>query len=59
VNTIWELRRKAERELGQAFDVRRFHEAIIGSGPMPMSVLTKHVDWWIAQEKARAHEAGL
>jgi uncharacterized protein (DUF885 family) len=54
-NTIWELRRKSERELGPAFDVRRFHEAVIGSGPMPMSVLVEHVDWWIAQEKARAH----
>jgi len=50
---IWELRRKAERELGKAFDIRRFHEAVIGSGAMPMSVLAKHVDWWIAREKAR------
>jgi uncharacterized protein (DUF885 family) len=34
-------------------DVRRFHEAVIGSGAMPMSVLVKHVDWWVAQEKQR------
>lgn len=50
---IWELRRKAERELGRKFDIRRFHEAVIGSGPMPLSVLEKHVDWWIGEEKKR------
>lgn len=50
---IWELRRKAERELGGKFDVRRFHEAVIGSGAMPLSVLEKHVDWWIGEEKKR------
>jgi uncharacterized protein (DUF885 family) len=52
-NKIWELRRKAERELGPRFDVRRFHEAVIGSGAMPLSVLEKHVDWWIGEEKKR------
>jgi uncharacterized protein (DUF885 family) len=50
---IWELRRKAERELGQRFDVRRFHEAVVGSGAMPLSVLERHVDWWIGEEKKR------
>lgn len=50
---IWELRRKAERELGKRFDIRRFHEAVIGSGAMPLSVLEKHVDWWIGEEKKR------
>jgi uncharacterized protein (DUF885 family) len=50
---IWDLRRKAERELGAKFDVRRFHDAVLGSGAMPMTVLRKHVDWWIDQEKKR------
>jgi uncharacterized protein (DUF885 family) len=50
---IWELRRRAERELGKKFDLRRFHEAVLGSGAMPMTVLGKHVDWWIDQEKKR------
>ncbi|HSU83833.1 MAG TPA: DUF885 domain-containing protein [Thermoanaerobaculia bacterium] len=50
---IWDLRRKAERELGTKFDVRRFHDAVLGSGAMPMTVLRKHVDWWIDQEKRR------
>ncbi|HEX6901500.1 MAG TPA: DUF885 domain-containing protein [Thermoanaerobaculia bacterium] len=52
-NKFWELRRKAERELGAKFDVRRFHEAVLGSGAMPMTVLEKHVEWWIGEEKKR------
>ena len=50
---IWNLRRKAEKELGTKFDIRRFHDAVLGSGAMPMTVLRKHVDWWIDQEKRR------
>ena len=48
-----ELRARAEAELGDDFDIRRFHEAIIGSGSMPMDVLDEHIDWFIEQEKAR------
>jgi uncharacterized protein (DUF885 family) len=50
---IRELRTRAERELGAAFDVRRFHGAVLGSGPMPLSVLERHIDWFIETEKAR------
>jgi len=50
---IWELRRRAERELGPKFDLRRFHEAVLGSGSLPLSVLERHVEWWIGQERAR------
>jgi len=50
---IRELRARAERELGRAFDVRRFHDALLGSGPMPLAVLERHVDWFIETEKAR------
>ncbi|HKV06845.1 MAG TPA: DUF885 domain-containing protein [Thermoanaerobaculia bacterium] len=50
-NKIWELRQKAERELGKDFDVRRFHDAVLGSGALPLAVLEKHVDWWIGEEK--------
>jgi len=49
-----ELRARAEAELGDAFDLRRFHEAIIGPGSMPMQVLEGHIDWFIEQEKASA-----
>lgn len=51
-----ELREKTERELGDDFDIRRFHEAIMGSGSMPMGVLEEHIDWFIEQEKIRAGE---
>ena len=50
---IWALRRKAEEELGKKFDLRRFHDAVLGSGAMPMAVLREHVAWWIDQEKRR------
>jgi uncharacterized protein (DUF885 family) len=51
---IRELRQKAERELGTSFDVRRFHDAVLGSGPMPLATLERHLDWFIDGERARA-----
>jgi uncharacterized protein (DUF885 family) len=50
---IRELRTRAETALGDRFDIRRFHEAVIGSGSMPLAVLEKHIDWWIGEEKKR------
>jgi uncharacterized protein (DUF885 family) len=50
---IRELRARAEQELGAAFDVRRFHDAVLGSGPMPLAVLERHLAWFIETEKAR------
>jgi len=51
--TIWRLRHEAEEALGERFDVRRFHDAVLGHGAMPLAVLEQHVDWWIEQERAR------
>ena len=50
---IQDLRRRAEAALGPRFDVRRFHDAILGSGSLPPKILAAHVDWWIEQEKRR------
>jgi uncharacterized protein (DUF885 family) len=50
---IWELRRHAEKELGAKFDLRRFHDAVLGSGAMPMTVLTKRIEGWIDEERQR------
>lgn len=47
--TILELRARAERALGPRFDVRDFHAAVIDSGMMPLAVLEKMVDAWIAE----------
>lgn len=49
-----ELRAKAEKELGSKFDVRRFHDAALGQGPVPMDALEKQIDGWIAAEKSRS-----
>ena len=48
---IVELRRKAERELGPKFDIRGFHDLLIGSGSLPLSILERQVDGWIAARR--------
>ena len=50
---IWELRRKAEKALGPKFDLRRFHDAILGSGTLPFFLLERHVDHFIETETHR------
>jgi uncharacterized protein (DUF885 family) len=47
------LREKAERALGKRFDIRRFHDAVLLEGAMPLDVLGRHIDWFIAREKAQ------
>jgi uncharacterized protein (DUF885 family) len=51
---IKELRRRAEKELGTSFDVRAFHDVVLGSGSVPLTVLEKNVDRWIGEKKASA-----
>jgi uncharacterized protein (DUF885 family) len=48
---IQELRRKAETALGPRFDIRAFHDTILGGGAMPLTVLEARVDRWIASLK--------
>ena len=50
--TIWELRRKAEKSLGEQFDIREFHDAVLTKGGLPLAVLTEEIDRYIAREKA-------
>jgi uncharacterized protein (DUF885 family) len=50
---IKELRATAERELGQRFDVRAFHDALLEQGSLPLPVLEARIAAWIA-ERSRA-----
>jgi uncharacterized protein (DUF885 family) len=51
---IRELRTHAEQELGAKFDVRAFHDVILGRGAVPLDVLEQQVNAWIAQVKSGA-----
>ncbi|MFC3459958.1 DUF885 domain-containing protein [Massilia haematophila] len=48
---ILELRRRAESALGDRFDIRKFHDIVLGEGTLPLSLLEAKVDRWIAQSK--------
>jgi uncharacterized protein (DUF885 family) len=51
---IRDLRAKAERELGPKFDLRRFHDAVLLQGSVPLDVLEAQVNSWIAAEKGKS-----
>ena len=48
---IRELRTLAEFELGTGFDIRGFHDTVVGNGSVPIAVLEEIVQDWIEQEK--------
>lgn len=48
---ILELRAKAQEALGEAFDIRAFHDQILGGGALPLSLLEKRIDRWLESQK--------
>ena len=48
--TIWQLRNKAEQDLGEDFDIRAFHDFLLSLGSVPLDVLRDEVNHWIAQQ---------
>ncbi len=49
--TILRLKAKAQKELGAKFDVRDFHDQVLNTGALPLSILEKKIDDWIAATK--------
>ena len=45
---LQELRAWSEEQLGDAFDVRAFHDEVLGNGALPLSVLETHIHEWVA-----------
>ena len=48
---ILDLREKARQALGDKFDIRGFHDLILGNGPLPMQLLEEQVDRWIKEQQ--------
>jgi uncharacterized protein (DUF885 family) len=55
---IHQLRDRAAQELGPAFDLRRFHDELLAGGAMPLSVLERRIERFIAAEKTKGASAG-
>lgn len=49
---IKELRALAEKELGDQFDIRGFHDRLLGAGAIPLSLLETRMKAWIAEQKS-------
>jgi len=48
---IRRLRALAEEELGESFDLRAFHDEVLGNGSLPLAILSQEIERWIAEQK--------
>ena len=53
---ILELRRRAEQALGDSFDIRAFHDQLLGGGALPLDVLETRMFRWLADQQRAARE---
>jgi uncharacterized protein (DUF885 family) len=53
---IKELRRRAAERLGERFDLRAFHDVVLGAGSLPLDVLEARVDAWIKERLTSSSE---
>src|SRR5215467_8081989 len=57
---IKELRAHAKEKLGTKFDLKEFHDVVLGSGPLPLDILERNVNEWIAaQARPAANRAAI
>lgn len=49
---ILELRQRAATELGERFDLREFHDALLGAGPVPLNALSREVNDYIERKRS-------
>ena len=52
---IKELRARAEKNMGQSFDLRAFHDSLLLEGPLPLTVLEKQVNGWMEKKAIATH----
>ena len=48
---ILELRAEAQAELGDKFDIKGFHDTVLGGGALPLALLERRVDEWVEAQK--------
>jgi uncharacterized protein (DUF885 family) len=50
---ILKLREEAQQKLGSKFDIRTFHDEVLGNGALPLDVLDEQVEAWISSQSSR------